>query len=75
MRRYVQGAVLGLFIFAAIVLIGAFYYSYFVFSDARATGTTAITGLTLDNWMFWLALVVSLVAGLMIARRWPKVQH
>jgi hypothetical protein len=69
--RIVQGIVLGLFIFAAIVLIGAFYYSYFVFSDARAIGTTAITSLTLDNWMFWLALVVSLVAGLMVARRWP----
>jgi hypothetical protein len=69
--RIVQGVVLGLFIFAAIVLIGAFYYSYFIFPDARATGTTAITSLTLDNWMFWLALVVSLVTGVMIARRWP----
>jgi hypothetical protein len=69
--RIVQGIVLGLFIWAGIVLLGFGVYSYLTNPEATATGTTAITSLTLDNWMFWAALVVSLVTGLMIARRWP----
>jgi hypothetical protein len=69
--RIVQGIVLGLFIWAGIILLAFGVYLYFV----HPLGTTAFVSLALYNWLFWAALVASLTTGVTIARRWPKVQH
>ena len=54
---------------------GTMVYLYFaLFSNSRphtATGMSALTGYTLANPIWWIALIICLVVGNAIAKYWP----
>ena len=41
------------------------------FSASRATGISAITGMTTQNPFFWVALVACLMLGVSLVASWP----
>jgi hypothetical protein len=45
------------------------------FSTSRATGISAITGVTTGNPFFWLALVACLMLGVSLVASWPVRVH
>jgi hypothetical protein len=64
--QIVKGVLLGLGIFVVGFLIVT--YAHFQSTQAGSIGTTAISGLTVLNPVFWISLVVSLVLGYIIVR-------
>jgi hypothetical protein len=45
------------------------------FSTSKATGLSAITGITTANPFFWTALVACLVLGVCLIASWPVRVH
>ena len=67
----VKGVSLGTAIFVVGTIVFLFLTVFSPFSTSRATGITAITGLTTANPFFWTALIACLVLGVCLVASWP----
>ena len=65
----VKGSLLG----SALFVVGcvAFLIATLWHSGARATGVTVLQSLTIQNPLFWVALVGSVMIGCAIVGSWP----
>jgi hypothetical protein len=64
--RIVKGVLLG----TGLFLVGSIFYLVVMIweSGAKATGTTALQGYTIQNPLYWLAFVVMNAIGCLIVR-------
>jgi hypothetical protein len=67
----VKGLALGSGFFIAGTIVYLLLTVFSPISGARATGSTAITGVTIHNPFFWLALVSCIMLGISLAASWP----
>jgi hypothetical protein len=67
--RLLKGTLLGmwLFGFSTTTLL---YVVHYHLSPSSRVGVTVLTGYTIQNPLWWVALVVCLVLGFLIARKW-----
>jgi hypothetical protein len=66
----VKGAFLGIWLFSFGTIALLYFAVYRNLPPNSAVGVTVITGYTIQNPLWWTALVVFLVLGLVIARSW-----
>jgi hypothetical protein len=64
----------GLALGSTFFVAGTIFYLYVVLirhSQAQAIGLSAITGVTIHNPFFWLALVSCIMLGIALCASWP----
>jgi len=66
-----KGISLGTGFFVVGTIVFLFLTVFSPISTSRATGLSAITGMTTANPLFWTALVASLVLGVCLVGSWP----
>jgi hypothetical protein len=70
----IKGVGLGLFLFVAFVVFR--FVANMRFSKANAIGLSAVYGLTVGSYVFWLALLCCIGLGICVLGSWPvRVQH
>jgi len=67
----IKGVLLGTGFFVVGTVVFLLLTIFRPFSTSRATGLSAIVGMTTANPFFWTALVACLVLGVCLVASWP----
>jgi hypothetical protein len=72
---FIKGISLGAGLFVVGTICFLLLTIFRPLSTSRATGLSAITGMTTANPFFWAALVACLVLGVCLVASWPVRVH
>ena len=67
----IKGVSLGAAFFVVGTIVFLFLTVFSPISTSKATGMSAITGMTTANPFFWAALIACLVLGVCLVASWP----
>ena len=68
--RILEGTLLGMWVFGFSTITLLYFGAHHHLPPNSAVGVTVLTGYTIQNPLWWVALVVCLVLGFLIARKW-----